>query len=109
MTRPGRTRRASCVGGGRGGGIWRRWPGGGRAQLGGVVRRERRQSRPCRARRDRLDRAADFYGGLLGFVETERNAVALYDRGYEEREHHLTYRGTKALVDRLLPGIPRHT
>src|SRR5436305_14960732 len=35
-----------------------------------------------------LDRAATFYGGLLGFVETERDGDALYLRGYEEREHH---------------------
>lgn len=35
-----------------------------------------------------LDRAADFYGGLLGFVETARDRNRLYLRGYEEWLHH---------------------
>lgn len=35
-----------------------------------------------------LARARDFYVELLGFVETERTADALYLRGLEEREHH---------------------
>ncbi len=35
-----------------------------------------------------LDRAAAFYVGLLGFVETSRDAQRLYLRGYEEWEHH---------------------
>jgi 3,4-dihydroxyphenylacetate 2,3-dioxygenase len=35
-----------------------------------------------------LDRAREFYVDVLGFVETERTADALYLRGYEERAHH---------------------
>lgn len=35
-----------------------------------------------------LDRAADFYLGLLGFIQTERDAQRLYLRGYEEWQHH---------------------
>jgi len=35
-----------------------------------------------------LERAADFYVGLLGFVETSRDATRLYLRGYEEWLHH---------------------
>lgn len=35
-----------------------------------------------------LERARTFYVDLLGFVETERTADALYLRGLEERAHH---------------------
>src|SRR3989304_5962833 len=35
-----------------------------------------------------LERTADFYVGLLGFVETARDANRLYLRGYEEWLHH---------------------
>ena len=35
-----------------------------------------------------LERARTFYVDLLGFVETERTAGALYLRGLEERGHH---------------------
>jgi len=35
-----------------------------------------------------LERTADFYVGLLGFVETARDAHRLYLRGYEEWLHH---------------------
>ncbi len=35
-----------------------------------------------------LERAAAFYVGLLGFVETSRGRDRLYLRGLEEREHH---------------------
>lgn len=35
-----------------------------------------------------LERARAFYVDLLGFVETERTADALYLRGLEERTHH---------------------
>jgi catechol 2,3-dioxygenase len=35
-----------------------------------------------------LERARDFYVGLLGFVETARDRDRLYLRGYEERDHH---------------------
>ncbi len=35
-----------------------------------------------------IDRAAEFYVGLLGFVETARDAARLYLRGYEEWLHH---------------------
>lgn len=35
-----------------------------------------------------LERARAFYVDLLGFVESERTADALYLRGYEERDHH---------------------
>ena len=35
-----------------------------------------------------LDAAAEFYVDLLGLVETERTADALYLRGWEERLHH---------------------
>ncbi len=41
-----------------------------------------------------LERAAEFYVGLLGFVETARDANRLYLRGYEEWLHHsLVLRG----------------
>jgi len=35
-----------------------------------------------------LDRAYDFYVGMLGMVETERDKNRIYLRGYEERQHH---------------------
>lgn len=35
-----------------------------------------------------LDRARHFYVDMLGFVETERTADALYLRGIEDRDHH---------------------
>src|SRR3990172_2056613 len=35
-----------------------------------------------------MERTADFYVGLLGFVETARDANRLYLRGYEEWLHH---------------------
>lgn len=35
-----------------------------------------------------IERAREFYVGLLGFVETERDSRRLYLRGYEERYHH---------------------
>jgi catechol 2,3-dioxygenase-like lactoylglutathione lyase family enzyme len=35
-----------------------------------------------------LDRSRTFYVDVLGFVETERTADALYLRGLEERDHH---------------------
>jgi catechol 2,3-dioxygenase-like lactoylglutathione lyase family enzyme len=56
-----------------------------------------------------LDRAADFYGGLLGFVETERDAEALYYRGYEEREHHslVLRRGARPAVSHIAFRIAR--
>ena len=56
-----------------------------------------------------LDRAADFYGGLLGFVETERDAEALYYRGYEEREHHslILRRGARPAVSHIAFRIAR--
>ena len=54
-----------------------------------------------------LDRAAEFYGGLLGFVETERDAEALYYRGYEEREHHslILRRGARPAVSHIADSI----
>ena len=56
-----------------------------------------------------LQRAADFYGGLLGFVETERNAEALYYRGYEEREHHslILRRGARPAVSHIAFRLAR--
>jgi catechol 2,3-dioxygenase len=43
-----------------------------------------------------LERARTFYVDLLGFVETERTADALYLRGLEERTHHsLVLRGAE--------------
>jgi catechol 2,3-dioxygenase len=44
-----------------------------------------------------LERSRSFYVDLLGFVETERTANALYLRGLEERTHH-------SLVLRLAPS-----
>ncbi|MDR7465275.1 MAG: 3,4-dihydroxyphenylacetate 2,3-dioxygenase [Armatimonadota bacterium] len=35
-----------------------------------------------------LDRAAEFYASLLGFVETARDPTRIYLRGYEEWLHH---------------------
>jgi 3,4-dihydroxyphenylacetate 2,3-dioxygenase len=35
-----------------------------------------------------LDRSRAFYVDVLGFIETERTADALYLRGLEERDHH---------------------
>lgn len=35
-----------------------------------------------------VEAARHFYVDLLGFVETERTADALYLRGYEDRDHH---------------------
>lgn len=35
-----------------------------------------------------LDRAWEFYVGLLGLVETERDGGRIYLRGLEERQHH---------------------
>jgi catechol 2,3-dioxygenase len=35
-----------------------------------------------------IERSAEFYGALLGLVETERTAGAVYLRGWEERLHH---------------------
>jgi catechol 2,3-dioxygenase-like lactoylglutathione lyase family enzyme len=56
-----------------------------------------------------LDRAAAFYGGLLGLVETGRDAEALYYRGYEEREHHslVLRRGGRPAVSHIAFRIAR--
>ena len=56
-----------------------------------------------------LDRAATFYGGLLGFVETERDGDALYLRGYEEREHHslVLRRGARPAVSHIAYRVAR--
>jgi catechol 2,3-dioxygenase-like lactoylglutathione lyase family enzyme len=35
-----------------------------------------------------LERASAFYGGVLGMLVTEREADAVYLRGWEERQHH---------------------
>ena len=35
-----------------------------------------------------LERSRAFYVDVLGFVETERTADALFLRGLEERDHH---------------------